>query len=385
MLPFAEIPLVDHHCHSLLVDQPRTVEAYRACFTESPDGEVPRHHVAHTVFYRRAIRDLAEFFGCAADEEAVLEARSRMPFSELVRECFAAANVAAALVDYGFRPRDHYAPGALAALLPCRTAPVLRLEALLQELLPAAPSLASLQDAFVAAIEEAPREGVVAFKTIIAYRSGLAVERHSPEALEAAFQAERAQAGSGPHRVTAKPLLDAMLWLALERIAPLELPVQVHAGFGDPDLHLVYANPAWLRPVFEYPAFRRVRFVLLHSYPYVAEAAWLASVYAHVYVDLSLAVPFLAHGATQALVDALAHAPLTKVLYASDAFSIPELFWLGGLHGRRALDRALRRIAAEGFLAEEEIPEAAGRILGGNARDLYSLERANRAEDGPTS
>lgn len=372
-VPFAEVPIVDHHCHSLVVRQPQTVEEFRRFFTESPDAEIARDHVPHTLFYRRAIQDLAGFLGCDATESAVVAARNRLPFGDLVRRCFTDANISVALIDYGYRTTDHHSHESMAALLSCRVAPVLRLEALAADLLADVASYAALEEAFTAAVDDAPRRGVVAYKTVIAYRSGLAVETHARGAVDEAFRMEQARVRSGRRRITAKPLLDTLLWRALERIARLGLPLQVHAGFGDTDLHLVYANPAWLRPLLEHPPFRPVRFVLLHCWPYVREAAWLAGVYAHVYLDLSLTVPFVAHGAADAFVEALEHAPITKVLYASDAFSIPELFWLGARHGRQALAVALDRIRQAGFLQAADAVGAAERILGRNAQAVYRV------------
>jgi len=372
-VPFAEIPIVDHHAHSLLTAQPATVQAFRSFFTESPDQEIARHHVPHTLFYRRGLRDLAGLLRCDVTEEAVLAARSRLPFVDLARRLFTDANIDTVLVDYGYRRSDHYAHDALIALLPCRVEPVLRLETMAEELLAGTSSLSTLEEAFVAAVDDAPRQGVVSYKTIIAYRCGLAVERHPREAVEAAYRAEKARIDGGGRRIAAKPLLDTLLWLALERIARLEMPVQVHCGFGDSDLHLVYANPAWLRPVLEHPPFRGARVVLLHCWPFVHEAAWLAGVYANVYLDLSLTVPFVSHGGADAFAQALEHAPVTKVLYASDAFSIPELFWLGARHGRLALAAALDRIRQAGYLEPREMPEVAERILSRNAREVYRV------------
>jgi predicted TIM-barrel fold metal-dependent hydrolase len=372
-LPFAEIPIVDHHAHSLLLAQPTTPEAFRRLFTESPDPVVASRDVPHTLFYRRALRDLAEILGCEATEEAVVAARNRMALEDLVRYLFTDARIEAVLVDYGYRQSDHYSHRGLGDLLPCRVEPVLRLETLAEELLARTSSLSALKEAFVAAVDEAPRQGVVAYKTIIAYRCGLAVQQHPREAVEAAYRAEKARVDAGGRRIAAKPLLDTLLWLALERIARHHLPVQVHTGFGDTDLHLVYANPAWLRPVLEHFSFGSVTFVLLHCWPFVREAAWLAGVYAHVYLDLSLTVPFVGHGGAQAFMQALEHAPLTKVLYASDAFSIPELFWLAARHGRLALATALEQIRQAGYVQPGDVAEAAEAILHRNARTVYRL------------
>ena len=64
-----------------------------------------------------------------------------------------------------------------------------------------------------------------------------------------------------------------MLDQALELANRHEMPVQFHAGFGDPDLDLRQANPLHLRLVLEDPRFVRVPIVLLHLYPFVREGA----------------------------------------------------------------------------------------------------------------
>jgi predicted TIM-barrel fold metal-dependent hydrolase len=66
--------------------------------------------------------------------------------------------------------------------------------------------------------------------------------------------------------------------------------------------------------------------------------------------------------------EALELAPLSKLLYASDAARAPELYLLGARRWRRALAEVL----AEALPAEEA--EAAGRmVLRDNALALYRL------------
>jgi predicted TIM-barrel fold metal-dependent hydrolase len=73
---------------------------------------------------------------------------------------------------------------------------------------------------------------------------------------------------------------------------------------------------------------RRAHRAPAHAYPYFREAAYLAAVWPHVYVDLSLAIPFLGPGVVPPLVETLALAPATKLLYGSDVGGLPELFAL---------------------------------------------------------
>ena len=80
--------------------------------------------------------------------------------------------------------------------------------------------------------------------------------------------------------------------------------------------------------------------MLLHCYPFVREAGWLAHVYANVWFDLSLTIPHVARPA-EALREALELAPVSKLLYASDAARTPELYFLAAKWWREALAEVL--------------------------------------------
>src|SRR5262249_18954184 len=139
------------------------------------------------------------------------------------------------------------------------------------------------------------------------------------------------------------------------------------------DADLRAANPLHLRPLLQDPALRGIRFVLLHCWPFAREAGYLAGLYGHVYVDLSLTIPFTAHGGAPAIRAALEQAPTSKVLLATDAFSIPELFYLGALYARESLQRALHQLCVEDWLTDDQTERAARQIFYENAAALYGL------------
>src|SRR5262249_51962054 len=141
------------------------------------------------------------------------------------------------------------------------------------------------------------------------------------------------------------------------------LPVQVHTGFGDADLSLPAARPGLLKPLIE--RFRETMFVLLHCYPFVREAGWLAHVYGNVFFDVSLTIPHVSRPAA-ALAEALELAPISKLLYASDAACTPELYLLASVWWRDALAEVLPAL-----LPENEVEGAARMILRENALGLY--------------
>jgi predicted TIM-barrel fold metal-dependent hydrolase len=138
-----------------------------------------------------------------------------------------------------------------------RAAPIMRIERVAQELGP---------EAVPREVAAARGRGFVALKTIAAYRGGLDLDA-APAAVREPFVAalEANEATSAP------------------------LPVQVHCGFGDSDLYLPRSDPGHLKPLLE--RFPETTFVLLHCYPFVREAGWLAHVYGNVFFDLSLSIP----------------------------------------------------------------------------------------------
>jgi uncharacterized protein len=302
---------------------------------------------------------LAELLGCEATEEAVYERRRTSDPDEYTATLLRATRSEWLLVDVGFPP-----PGRgpdwrrMAELAGCAAAPVLRVETLGDDGVARGLELDQLRELARAEVAAAREHGYVALKTIAAYRSGLDV---APPDLRTAAEA---LAAGGP-RVTAKPLVDLLLLDALEANAADPLPVQVHCGFGDPDLMLPRAEPGHLKPLIE--RFATTPFVLLHCYPYVREAGWLAHVYANVFFDLSLTIPHVSRP-DEMVRQALELAPTSKLLYASDAARAPELYPLAATWWREALAEVLGEA-----LPAREAEQAGRRVLRENALALYPL------------
>jgi len=284
------------------------------------------------VTYQRAIAVLAEHLGCEPAEQAVYERRLASDPAEYAASLLRATGTDWLLIDDGYPP-----PGTctswdeLGELAGCEARPIMRIERVVEEL----GAAAAADEA-----RSARRRGFVALKTIAAYRGGLDLEVAPPGLREALLLALEANEASGD-----------------------PLPVQVHCGFGDSDLHLPRADPGWLKPLIE--RFRETPFVLLHCYPFVREAGWLAHVYGNVWFDLSLTIPHVSRPA-EVLREALELAPASKLLYASDAARTPELYLLAATWWREALAEVLM----------ETLPtaaaEKAGRmILRDNALALY--------------
>jgi len=279
------------------------------------------------VSYRRALGELAAFLGCDAAEEAVYEHRLAAEPREYAAALIRATNTELLFVDDGYPP-----PGEgtswqeLGELAGCETRPVLRIERVAAE---------GGVEAVREQVAAARGNGFAGLKTIAAYRTGL-----EPERMEAFVPAALEE-----NEATGAPL-----------------PVQVHCGFGDSDLSLPSADPAHLKPLLE--RFGETPFVLLHCYPFVREAGWLAHVYGNVWFDLSLTIPLMSRP-VEMLRQALELGPLTKLLYASDASRTPELYYVAARWWREALAEVLPELYGD------DAEWAARRVLRENALELY--------------
>jgi hypothetical protein len=351
------LPLVDHHAHGI-VATPATLDEFRGLFSESED---PRQwpHVATGITYLRAMRALGDLFGCAPDEEAVFAHRRAIDADAYASTLLRATGTEWLLIDDGFPvPGEGVAWDRMGELAGCRSAPVMRIERVAEEGLAAGDGLDALRGRVRAAVGSARANGFVGLKTIAAYRSGLDVGAPDPAAAEAALAGE-------PKRLADKALLELLLDDALAANAADPLPVQVHCGFGDSDLFLPRADPTLLGPLIE--RYRETPFVLLHCYPFVRQAGWLAHVYGNVFLDVSLTIPHVWRHA-EVVREALELAPVSKLLYASDAARTPELYFLAARGWRAALAEVLAE-ALEPAAAEA----AARRVLRDNAIALYGL------------
>jgi hypothetical protein len=328
------VGLVDQHAHGILREPPKSLDAFRGLLSESPD---PRQwpHVATGLTYRRAIALLAEHLGCEPEERAVYERRLASDPAEYAGSLLRATGTEWLLVDDGYPLGNATTWDELGELAGCEARPIMRIERVVDE---------HGAEAVADEVASARERGFAALKTIAAYRGGLDLQAAPPEVRDALSVALEANEATGE-----------------------PLPIQVHCGFGDWDLHLPRADPGWLKPVVE--RFRETPFVLLHCYPFVREAGWLAHVYGNVWFDLSLTIPHVSRPA-EALREALELAPVSKLLYASDAARTPELYLLAATWWRDALGEVLSEA-----LTPADAEEAGRLILRENALALYGRAR----------
>jgi hypothetical protein len=164
-------------------------------------------------------------------------------------------------------------------------------------------------------------------------------------------------------------LLRHLVWTALRSGVPL----QFHTGYGDTDEDLHRADPALLTGLIRLAAPVGTPIMLLHCYPYHRQAAYLAGVYPHVYLDMGVALNYVGYRASAVLAEALEVAPFHKVLYSSDAFGLAELHLLGAQSFREALAGCMEPLVSRDLLTETDLSRIAALIGSGNARRVYGL------------
>src|SRR5213078_2749760 len=111
--------------------------------------------------------------------------------------------------------------------------------------------------------------------------------------------------------------------------------------------------------------------VLVHGgHPWSEEAGYIASILPHVFVDLSMLVPWSSSALEHVLGRLIGMVPAAKLLYGSDEASEPEVLWVAARMARRALERTLAEAVDRDYLTRSEAQDIGRNILGHNTLRL---------------
>jgi hypothetical protein len=376
MLDLSGIPVVDNHCHPVLLNQQVDAPGFRNYFTEASDPSIPEKHIPNTVYYLWLLRQLATIYGCPNTEEDILAIRSGLDDDTLLERFFRAANIDTLILDPAFPlPHTCYSPEHMGQLGHCRTARMLRLETLMQQLIVQYQNFDEVVDRYTLTLTNAHEQGYCAFKSIVAYRTGLEIAEWSKDQAVSSFQEALLAIRNGQLRIAHKPLIDYLLHIAFRQAAEQELPVQFHTGYGDGDTDMRLGNPLHLRDVLERKDYQPMKVVLLHeSYPYSQLGAYLAAIYPHVYFDLSYMIPFVDRLEMLAFTrQALGVTPASKLMYSSDGIHVPEMHWAGAIRGRSVIGQVLQEMIDADEIDQEQAYDLALQILHDTAYTVYRL------------
>lgn len=365
-------PLVDHHCHGVRRDR-LSRPAFEVAMTEAGAPAPPGTTHFDTPLGLAVRRWCAPLLDLEphADPAAYLARRAELGAEEVNRRLLSAARLAALLVDTGLDAPELLTAEEMATAAGAPAREIVRLERVERAVAASGTTAAGYADRLASELATVT-VGAVAIKSIIAYRHGLDFDPARPAAGEVLAAAGRRLADPGD-RLTDPVLLRHLLWAGIDAVRERGLPLQLHCGFGDPDVDLRRADPALLTGFLRALGPLGVPVVLLHCYPYHRQAAYLASVYPHVYADVGLTLTHTAAGSAAVVGELLELAPFTKQMYSSDCYGPAETCLLGAVYHRRGLARALSARVAEGECAPADAARIARMIGAANARRVYRL------------
>lgn len=395
----ATVGLVDHHVHGT-VHEPVDAARLSDMLIESDRRSAAVAAGSDTQVWYALRRWCAPLLGLPAHipPDAYLAARLAMGQDAVVARLLPFAGFSALVVETGFRGDLISSPAELAAAAGVprhRAHRVPRLEAIAERIIdgladgggtttsattsagtpdvPGTRDAADWPDIFRTALaaELTGPDAAVGWKTILAYRGGFDrdLSRPADEAVSAAAVrwAAEVRAGVVP-RLTDDTLLRFGLWAAMDTGRAL----QVHTGFGDPDLDLHRSDPLLLTD-FIRATEERAPVLLLHTYPFHRGAGYLAQMFPHVYLDVGEAINYTGAASTDVVRESMELAPFRKVLFSSDAWGAPELHLLGSWLFRRAMSRILGGWVVAGDWSRADAERVIRLVAEENALRAYGL------------
>jgi predicted TIM-barrel fold metal-dependent hydrolase len=380
--------VVDAHCHPFRTEDllSRDADAFETRCMYLGTALLSSNHANHelasfveeltetTLFGLALRRWLANFLGCEPTKEAVVAARDKALRADppgYSRSLLERERVVAVVADEGY-PQPAISREDFEEAL--GGVPVHRVGRIEPWILEARET--GTFDGTVGVFEElVHRAGkdprLVAFKTIIAYRTGLDVTNPSPHDAATAYERWRTD-GWTESRDHAKPVRDFLLHRAFALAKEHDRPFHVHVGGGDPDVNLAHAAP---KDAFKFfVEHQDIPIVMIHAgYPWVAEASYVGSVLPNVYLDISELVPWGWGQIDWSLEMILGAVPGAKVFHGSDESSEPEMFPASAHLVRQALERVLGRFVDRDFLTVQDAETIGRGILADNVRRLHGI------------
>ncbi len=366
------LALIDHHCHGAVAD---TLDrpGIEALLTEAPGPPAPGTSMFDSQLGFAVRRWCAPLLDLEphVPAGAYVRRRAELGAAEVNRRLLRAAQVSTWLVDTGYQTDRILTPAQLAAASGTPAREIVRLEAVAERVALSGVNATAFAAAFADALGRATA-AAAGLKSIAAYRFGLDFTPQRPGQAELQAAVDRwlgAIGGGAPARVSDPVLLRHLIWTGLDT----GLPLQFHTGFGDPDVRLHRADPSLLHDFLLATQDLGTPILLLHCYPYHRQAAYLANVFPHVYLDVGEALNHVGARSAAVLAEALELAPFHKMLYSSDAFGLPELHYLGAHGFRRDLARVTGTFVTEGAWSAADAERVAVLIGSANARRVYRL------------
>lgn len=349
------------------------------------------YHVRESVFAKYMIKEMAQFLGCSPNLNEVIEARNERGrnYRKYIHDLFRDANIENIMNDTGFGGGKKVQDSFEDAIKPTKSRRIYRVETIQGELFREDITFDELESRFLAKVRKGLDEDgnygkkSYGMKSYLMPRIGMVKPVYDSEIARKSWEEykstrdkkyeDRVERG-----LRGKELKQYLLTLALEECLKRDMPMQFHAGDGEaPGVILRHHDPYFLEEIVRFDKngmMRMPKIIPIHAgYPLVGRAAWLSHLYTNCYFELSIMTPFVHQGLFYRYLQVMEAVPLSKILFGSDAYHVPELYWLAGKWGKRFLSQALAVYVKNKLLTKEEVLEAARMILYKNNRRVYNL------------
>ena len=372
-----QLPLIDHHCHGIVLDDLDRA-GFEALISESyapPPAGTSQFQKPVGLMIRRFCAPLLDLDPWAP-ADAYLARRLELGAAEVNRRLMRACGLERLLIDTGHRADAIADVPAMADAAAVPAHEVVRLEALAEEVARSGVDAGGYRAAFDDALQNRAA-GAVGLKSIVAYRTSFAIEQTRPSDAELMsalddWLAEIAETGKA--RLADATIIRHGLFVGADYCRQHgRLPLQLHVGFGDPDIVMHACDPSHFTDFFKALESWGVPVTLLHCYPFHREAGWLTEIFQNVYFDVGAILNYTGPSSARILAEALEMAPFTKQLYSSDAFGLPELYYLGAVLFRRAIHQVLDRWIADDLCNVSDAEQIIRLIGSENARRIYPI------------
>ena len=335
-----QTPIIDHHAHNLL--RPADIEAHPSLSITTEANGAALEQTTSTLSHLRAVRQLAAILGCDESWDSVnAKLKTERYRDDLSWEKYCFQGIETALIDDGLDAETVQPIIWHDCLTRSACKRIVRIEKVAENMLTFllaqypdacknvnAVTARQFTDEFLQLFRKAiqtcfENEDIAGFKSVVCYRTGLAVPVRvglenviidMMSILADAKPKERAQ------RLAEECLNPYLINFTAEMITQntCKKPFQFHTGLGDNDIRLPYSSPSHLQPFIE--QYSSVPIVLLHaSYPFTKEAAYLASVYRNVYLDIGEVFPMVSQeGQEKVIREALELCPSEKLNWSTE-------------------------------------------------------------------
>ncbi|MEK4027593.1 amidohydrolase family protein [Pseudobacillus sp. FSL P4-0506] len=341
-------------------------------FTNIEDVEKFQPYPGTNMWIQILFRHMAKYLNCEPDLPSIVEARNKKAknFPDYTKELFADANLEGLIMDFGY-PQPPINRDDFQQMSGAQIWEIHRIEPVMVELGKQKLSFEGFIEKYRDNLEKAlKRDGVVGLKTIIAYRSGLEISNKDGKAAASAYEEFLLN-----EKAPAKAMRDYCFHIAMEECTRADKFMHIHTGIGDGEVVLSKASPSFLLDTFRKPEYKETKIHLVHGgYPWMEEAAFIVSILPNVYMDISLQNPFTGHGVERIISQVLELAPFDKVMYGSDAFTVPEMNWLGVKLFKDCFERVLSDWVEKDYMDADQARYIGEMILYKNFENIYKVK-----------